>query len=226
MGEKLQVRRGRIALLAAIGAFGPAVIAPSAASAEVTMTVTCRALGDGTAVINGTVSGGGSGTFGAAKAIVGPQPFPWFGGSGVFRVAQAEFSDGVPFETTTFGPPNDSFVPPVLAGDVLRIQAVGGSGVIAEGTVTCVELEKTVTDLLGELAAAGVLSQGQANSLLVKVDAASASAERGNETAAINQLEALKNQIAGMHAAGRLTAEQHDDLIAAVNREIAGLTGG
>ena len=67
------------------------------------------------------------------------------------------------------------------------------------------------------LAQSGALNNGQANSLRVKLDAASRSIERGNISAAEGQLNAFLNEIDAMVRSGRLTAAQVDAL-----REVLG----
>ena len=67
------------------------------------------------------------------------------------------------------------------------------------------------------LAQRGALNNGQANSLRVKLDAASRSIERGSISAAEGQLNAFLNAIDAMVRSGRLTATQVDSL-----REVLG----
>jgi ribosomal protein S20 len=69
-------------------------------------------------------------------------------------------------------------------------------------------------DLVDALEADGVINGGQANSLRAKLEAAQQSVEKGNTTAAANQLNAFINQVEAFVAAGILTAEEGDALIA------------
>ncbi|HKV10489.1 MAG TPA: hypothetical protein VJ725_20275, partial [Thermoanaerobaculia bacterium] len=64
------------------------------------------------------------------------------------------------------------------------------------------------------LKASGVLSNGQANSLKAKLQAALRQAERGNDNAAENQLGAFLNEVRDLASQGVLTAEQAGALIA------------
>jgi hypothetical protein len=80
-------------------------------------------------------------------------------------------------------------------------------------------------DLVRDLAASGVLSQGNANSLLSKLDAAEASAANGNATAAINQLRAFISEVQAAVRRGDLTSQQGQALIDAANHRIDQLDG-
>jgi endonuclease G len=62
--------------------------------------------------------------------------------------------------------------------------------------------------IVDEFARSGTLNGGQANSLRVKLDAASRSIERGNVEAAEGQLNAFLNEVDAMVRSGRLTAPQ------------------
>ncbi len=69
----------------------------------------------------------------------------------------------------------------------------------------------------------GTLNRGNAHSLETKLEGALAQLERGNTTAAGNQLTALLNELADLVGEGRLTAEQAEPLRALVSRIIASL---
>ncbi len=62
------------------------------------------------------------------------------------------------------------------------------------------------------LAQSGVLTGGQANSLIVKLDGAASSLDSGNETSATNQIEAYDNEVDALLGSGQLTQAQADDL--------------
>jgi DNA/RNA endonuclease G (NUC1) len=81
------------------------------------------------------------------------------------------------------------------------------------------------TAAVQELIAAGRLNRGQANSLQVSIDAAIASLGRGNETAAANQLEALRNKVAAMVQSRRLTAGEASALLAVIEQVLASIAG-
>jgi len=64
---------------------------------------------------------------------------------------------------------------------------------------------------------------GTGHPLLVKLDAAKASLDRGNETSALNQLGAFLNQVNAMVQSGQMTAAQGAALTAYCNRVIAAI---
>jgi len=71
-----------------------------------------------------------------------------------------------------------------------------------------------LTGEIDKLQAAGTLSFGQAQSLRAKLNSAFRSVQRGNTTAAKNQLDAFINEVQDKVAAGTLSPTQGDDLIA------------
>ncbi|MGI9140608.1 MAG: DNA/RNA non-specific endonuclease [Gemmatimonadaceae bacterium] len=74
--------------------------------------------------------------------------------------------------------------------------------------------------MVGQLAAAGKLNRGEANSLQVKLNAAQASFARGNPATAVNQLEAFLHELDAMERSGRLSAADTAAIRAAVTRII------
>jgi len=64
---------------------------------------------------------------------------------------------------------------------------------------------------------------GPVNPLLVKLNAAKASLDRGNKTPAVNQLGAFLNQVDAMVRSGQMTAAQGAELTAYCNRIIAAI---
>jgi hypothetical protein len=64
---------------------------------------------------------------------------------------------------------------------------------------------------------AGVLNKGQANALIVKLEAAKKSLNKGKCQTAVNQLNAFINQVTAFINGGILTQEQGDELIADAN---------
>jgi endonuclease G len=69
------------------------------------------------------------------------------------------------------------------------------------------EVETGMTSVLSAVdagVASGAISNGNGNSLTVKLDAAAKSIERGNTVAALNQLDAFLNEVAAMRKSGRL----------------------
>ena len=67
----------------------------------------------------------------------------------------------------------------------------------------------------------GVLNAGQGNSLTSKLSAAIDQANRGNGTAARNQLQAFINEVNALIGSERLSTSQGQDLIAAADHAIS-----
>jgi hypothetical protein len=81
------------------------------------------------------------------------------------------------------------------------------------------QLEAKVQDLVS----AGILNHGEGNSLLVKLEAAEASIERGNTNSAFNQLGAFINEVEALVRSGRLTSDMGQMLIDLARTAQAGL---
>ena len=77
--------------------------------------------------------------------------------------------------------------------------------------------------LVEQLIASGALDGGTGNALLSKLEAASASLDRGHRTAAVNQLEAFLNQVAALARARRLDAADVNALRTTIEALIASL---
>ncbi|MBW7932855.1 MAG: hypothetical protein H3C62_04430 [Gemmatimonadaceae bacterium] len=75
------------------------------------------------------------------------------------------------------------------------------------------------------LVSSAVISSGNGNSLLAKIDAAAKSLGKGNVTPALNQLGALLNEIDAMESSGRISASDAAALRTWVTR-IRGTLGG
>jgi hypothetical protein len=90
----------------------------------------------------------------------------------------------------------------------------GGAG-SASATVQVLTPQEGIDVLAG--------MEGVIHPLQVKLDAAKASLDRGNETAALNQLGAFLNQVDAMVRSGQMTAAQGADLAAMANRIIASI---
>ena len=75
--------------------------------------------------------------------------------------------------------------------------------------------------LIAQLNTDGKISNGNANSLDTKLDAAIAAFQRGQTGAAVNQLNALLNEIDAMVASGRLSSEDAAALRDLISRIIA-----
>jgi endonuclease G len=74
--------------------------------------------------------------------------------------------------------------------------------------------------LIAQLKAAGKINNGNANSLSTKLDAAIAAFQRGQTGAAVNQLNALLNEIDAMVSSGRLSPADAQPLRDLINRII------
>jgi len=77
--------------------------------------------------------------------------------------------------------------------------------------------------LLDELAAAGKIDAGNANSLRTKLESAQVALERDNDTAATGKLRALLNELAAMVSSDRLTAEEIQALRDLVERVLGSI---
>ncbi len=163
-------------------------------------------------------------TLSKVTTTVGPSVTPVTGAvSGAFEeftipTAQSfprgiAFSQGNIFfaESTVF---SFGFPPSALGGNKIgrisgpqpAIQSLGGA----------------VTNLVNS----GVVNQGQGTALLAKLQAAIAQANRGNATAAINQLQAFINQVNALINVGILSQAQGQPLIDAANAIISQLSSG
>jgi hypothetical protein len=82
-----------------------------------------------------------------------------------------------------------------------------------------------IIDQVEDLADAGVLNDGQANSLIRKLENAQASLERGRVNAAVNQLNAFVNEVMSLVADGILEPAEGQALIDAARNVIDDLGG-
>jgi len=111
---------------------------------------------------------------------------------------------------------------------------VGGSVVIVDNMAGCnseVDIlvscrAQTFTSDIEELLADGLLNDGEANSLISKLESAVRSTGKGNTGAAINKLNSFINQVAALVNSGRLTPEEAQPLFDAAQDMIDLLTGG
>ncbi len=103
-------------------------------------------------------------------------------------------------------------------GHALAVTGVtqGSHGAVVingDGTVTYTPAVPTLAGLIARVGALP-LNRGQINSLLSKLDAASRSLARGNETAARNQIQAFVNEVEAMARSGRIDSGVAAELIA------------
>src|SRR3990172_4568019 len=86
--------------------------------------------------------------------------------------------------------------------------------------LTCDSPAQQLTNLcaiVNQLRDDGVLNQGNANSLCVKLDNAKKSLANGNTSAGVNQIQAFINEVDAFRKAKKLTNAQADSLIASAN---------
>ncbi len=86
-------------------------------------------------------------------------------------------------------------------------------GGIFDAFVTKITPAATIGALISQVATLN-LNAGQKNSLTSKLDAAQQSLAKGNDTAAINQLNAFVHEVRALKRSGRLDATTADGLIA------------
>jgi FIMAH domain-containing protein len=186
-----------------------------------TITATCTILESGRALIAGTVAElyPELGNIGVFDFSIPVDPFDPQSSNEVGFLYPVDNGD---FELTTF-----EWYQPV-AGTTVDIGLGRGGDFhgVASTRAVCVALIRSVTDLTNDLVGSGALSQGQANSLLVKIDNSTASATKGNIDAAVRQLEAFKNEINALYTAGKISQAQRDSIVAAADRQIAALRAG
>jgi PKD domain-containing protein/Big-like domain-containing protein len=98
----------------------------------------------------------------------------------------------------------------------------GGVGV-ATWTVAVLTPQQAMTTIEGYVRGIKTLNKGQMNSLIAKLDAASASAARGNAIAAHNQMSAFLNEARSYQKTGKITNGQLADLTGAIHAVEAAL---
>jgi probable HAF family extracellular repeat protein len=95
-------------------------------------------------------------------------------------------------------------------------------------TVTVLSVRQGILGLIDQvnaLVSSNVLSPGQGNSLLAKLNAAIQQLDHGNVQTVINQLNAFVNDVSQMIATGKLSPAQGQPLIDAANQIITALGG-
>ena len=134
------------------------------------------------------------------------------------------FGDGVTSSTTTIaagGPTTLSATHSYSAAGTYTVKLTVTDEDGAVGGATTQVIVQTVTQALSSIAAAvqnlSGLNEGQKNSLIVKLNAASAAIARGDRTAANNQLNAFLNELQADLNAGRISIADATTLRGAVN---------
>jgi hypothetical protein len=113
---------------------------------------------------------------------------------------------------------------PVQTGTYIFTLTVDDGAASDDDSVTITVVAPSVdsiASLIAEVRALN-LSRGMENSLLAKLNAAQSALNRGNETAAANQLRALMNHIRAQRGKG-IPSAAADILLEAVQQVIAGL---
>jgi PKD repeat protein len=161
-------------------------------------------------------------TYSTGGSFVDPGADPWsatvdYGdGSGVNSLALTGMSFSLSHTYSTAG----TFTVTVAVSDddatATRTQTVT--------VLTAVQALQNELALIDQIAAAGGLSSGNANSLRAKINAAIAALGRGDTSAALGQLNAFLNQIDALAGSGSLSAANADALRALVQRVIASIS--
>jgi PKD repeat protein len=93
----------------------------------------------------------------------------------------------------------------------------------ATATVTVQTAQQALTSIAGYVQNLKSLNNGQKNSLIAKLDAAGASIDRGNSTAATNQLNAFLNELQADLSSGKISGDDMTVLRSSVNNVQAAL---
>jgi hypothetical protein len=103
----------------------------------------------------------------------------------------------------------------------------GGSSDVYQVTVTVISYQAGAAGLIQlvqSLLSSGVLGDGNANSLISKLEGAIQQLDQGNLGSAVNKLEAFINEVEALVVSGKLTSGQGQPLIDAANGIITALT--
>ena len=98
----------------------------------------------------------------------------------------------------------------------------GGAGV-ATTTVVVQTAQQALTSIETYVRGINGLNKGQINSLIAKLDAASASAARGNNITAHNQMSAFLNELRADQKTGKVTTLEMTNLTSAIHAVEAAL---
>jgi DNA/RNA endonuclease G (NUC1) len=155
-------------------------------------------------------------TYGATGGFTDPGADTWtatvdYGdGSGTRALGLA----GMTFSLTHLYGAAGTFTVSVMVSD-------GDATSAGTATVTVITVAQGIAAaqaIVDQLLASHVLNRGNANSLSAKLDAASASLRRGQTKAAVNQLDALQDELEALVRSHRLTVAQADPLGTLVSR--------
>ena len=104
----------------------------------------------------------------------------------------------------------------IVTDDLGLADTVTTTATVASQSQGAQDVKAMVTALLTN----GKINKGNATSLNAKLDAAIAAFDRGSSGAAVNQLNALLNEINAMIGSGRLSASDAGSIITLINRII------
>ncbi|MEJ2594421.1 MAG: T9SS type A sorting domain-containing protein, partial [bacterium] len=147
----------------------------------------------------------------------------WLSFSPLFGVTSQGNTDDVTVSVDAAGLEIDTY----LCNIIIYSNAANENPVVVPVTMyvgTPLERIGALMAKVEDLNDAGILNDGQANALIVKLEAAEKSLEKGNCQAAVNQLNAFINQVTDFIDEGILTAEQGNELIDAASDIIEILT--
>lgn len=125
----------------------------------------------------------------------------------------------------------DGFSPPADCDDTNSTIFPGASEIIGDGIdQDCNGADKTSLDAIDEVIAKvetlvndGAINNGNGNALILKLENAANKIDNGNTNAAANQLNAFINQINDFVDSGKLTSQQGQDLVDAIQAIIDSL---
>ena len=163
-------------------------------------------------------------TFVASVAVVAPGAgspggaVAFSDGSVAIGSAQVDGNGTASFSTTALTA-GTHHVTATYSGDT---NFVGSTSSPISQVVNAVVQTSTIADLIAKVRTLN-LNGGQKNSLIAKLQAAQASLDRGNTTAAANQLGAFINEVHADEQSGKLTTTDGDPLAAAAQTIAAGL---
>ena len=160
-------------------------------------------------------------TYSAAGSFADPGNDPWtatvdYGdGSGVSSLALSGKTFSLSHTYTNAG----TFTVTVRVND----DDVSASRTATVTVQTPAQAVGSAIALLDELAAAGKIDAGNANSLRTKLESAQVALERDNDTAATGKLRALLNELSAMVSSDRLTPEEIEALRDLVERVLGAI---
>ena len=139
-----------------------------------------------------------------------------FGDSITSSASHGPSGSGTLFASHAYGAPGTYHVSLTVTDDD------GGAGV-ATTTVVVQTPQQALTSIEAYVRGINTLSRGQINSLIAKLDAASAAAARGDYTASHNQMSAFLNEVRADVKSGKITVAEQTTLTSAIHAVEAAL---